>query len=94
MGRLIDQRYDVIDTLGSGGMADVYLARDGVLGRDVALKVLNRRFSGDWEFVERFRREARSAATLSHPMSCPSTTGARQRTERVISRWSTCPAAP
>ena len=71
MGRLIDQRYDVIDTLGSGGMADVYLARDGVLGRDVALKVLNRRFSGDWEFVERFRREARSAATLSHPHVVP-----------------------
>ncbi len=67
MGRLIDRRYDVVDTLGSGGMADVYLARDEVLGRDVALKVLNRRFSSDGEFVERFRREARSAATLSHP---------------------------
>ena len=71
MGGLIDRRYDVVDTLGSGGMADVYLARDEVLGRDVALKVLNRRFSGDGEFVERFRREARSAATLSHPHVVP-----------------------
>lgn len=67
MGELVDGRYEVVDTLGSGGMADVYLARDEVLGRDVALKVLNRRFSGDEGFVERFKREARSAATLSHP---------------------------
>ena len=67
MGELIDRRYNVVETLGSGGMADVYLAHDEVLDRDVALKVLNRRLSGDEEFVERFRREARSAATLSHP---------------------------
>ena len=71
MGELIDRRYEVMEALGSGGMADVYLAHDGVLDRDVALKVLNRRFSGDQEFVERFRREARSAATLSHPNVVP-----------------------
>lgn len=61
----------MVEALGSGGMADVYLAHDGVLGRDVALKILGRRFSGDGEFVERFRREAKSAATLSHPNVVP-----------------------
>ena len=71
MGEVIDKRYEVLGALGSGGMADVYLAHDEVLDRDVALKVLNRRFSGDAAFVERFRREARSAATLSHPNVVP-----------------------
>src|SRR5579884_1028943 len=64
---LIDSRYRVISRLGSGGMADVYLAEDRLLGRQVALKVLHRHFAEDSEFVERFRREASSAAALSHP---------------------------
>lgn len=64
---LVDGRFRVVGTLGSGGMADVYLALDERLGREVALKVLSRRFAGDREFVERFEREARAAATLSHP---------------------------
>src|SRR5829696_6560483 len=64
---LLDNRYDVGRTLGSGGMGEVYLARDRVLGRDVALKVLRRQYAGDGEFAERFKREARSAASLSHP---------------------------
>jgi eukaryotic-like serine/threonine-protein kinase len=64
---VVDGRYDVVRPLGSGGMAEVFLARDRVLGRDVALKVLRRQFAGDGEFAERFRREARSAASLSHP---------------------------
>src|SRR5918995_1547921 len=64
---VVDGRYDVARPLGSGGMAEVFLARDRVLGRDVALKVLRRQFAGDGEFAERFRREARSAASLSHP---------------------------
>jgi serine/threonine-protein kinase len=67
MEKLVDNRYEIIRPLGSGGVADVYLAHDEVLGRDVALKMLNRERSGDEEFVERFRREARSAAALSHP---------------------------
>ena len=66
-GTLIDGRYRVISRLGSGGMADVYCATDEQLGRSVALKLLYPRFAEDAEFVERFRREASSAAGLSHP---------------------------
>src|SRR3954447_9315898 len=64
---VLDNRYDVGRTLGSGGMGEVFLARDRVLGRDVALKVLRTQYAGDREFAERFKREARSAASLSHP---------------------------
>jgi eukaryotic-like serine/threonine-protein kinase len=64
---VIDGRYRVIRRLGSGGMADVYCAEDSQLGRRVALKVLHRRFAEDQQFVERFRREASSAAGLQHP---------------------------
>ncbi len=64
---LIDGRYKVLARLGSGGMADVYCAEDQQLGRKVALKLLHRRFAEDAEFVERFRREASSAASLQHP---------------------------
>src|ERR687883_973896 len=64
---ILDNRYDVGRPLGSGGMGEVFLARDRVLGRDVALKILRRQYAGDEEFAERFRREAMSAASLSHP---------------------------
>jgi serine/threonine-protein kinase len=64
---MIDGRYRVLHRLGSGGMADVYCAEDTQLGRRVALKLLYRRFAEDAEFVERFRREASSAAGLQHP---------------------------
>jgi eukaryotic-like serine/threonine-protein kinase len=66
-GTIVDGRYRVISRLGSGGMADVYLAQDQLLGREVAVKVLHHHFAEDHEFVERFRREASSAAALSHP---------------------------
>ena len=66
-GTIIDERYRVSARLGSGGMAEVYLAQDTLLGRQVALKLLHHRFAEDQEFVERFRREASSAAGLSHP---------------------------
>ncbi|HEV7585198.1 MAG TPA: Stk1 family PASTA domain-containing Ser/Thr kinase [Solirubrobacteraceae bacterium] len=64
---IIDGRYRVLSRLGSGGMADVYLAEDQLLGRHVAIKLLHHQFAEDQEFVERFRREASSAAALSHP---------------------------
>ena len=65
-GTLVDGRYRVQRRIGSGGMADVYCAEDLQLGRNVALKVLHERFADDSEFVERFRREASSAAGLQH----------------------------
>src|SRR5205085_1964482 len=67
IGALIDGRYRVVSRLGSGGMADVFLAQDQQLGRNVALKLLHRRFAEDPGFVERFRREAQAAAGLQHP---------------------------
>jgi beta-lactam-binding protein with PASTA domain/predicted Ser/Thr protein kinase len=63
---IVDGRYRVTGRIGSGGMADVYCAEDLQLGRTVALKILHRRFAEDGEFVERFRREASSAAGLQH----------------------------
>ena len=64
---IVDGRYRITGRIGSGGMADVYCAEDTHLGREVAIKVLYRRFAQDAEFVERFRREAKSAAGLQHP---------------------------
>jgi eukaryotic-like serine/threonine-protein kinase len=64
---LFDGRYLVIRRLGSGGMANVYLAEDEELGRRVAIKVLDEKHANDEQFVERFRREAKNAASLSHP---------------------------
>ena len=66
-GSVVDGRYQVLRKIGSGGMADVWLAEDAHLQRQVALKVLHTRFAQDREFVERFRREAESAAGLNHP---------------------------
>ena len=72
MGKtLIDDRYELRGPLGSGGMADVYLAHDEVLDRDVALKLLKEQYAKNERFVERFKREAHSAAALSHPNIVP-----------------------
>ena len=66
-GTVVDERYTIKEKIGTGGMADVFLAHDNELDRDVAIKVLHDRFAQDKEFVERFRREAQSAAGLQHP---------------------------
>ena len=67
IGTLFDGRYQIQRKLGAGGMANVYLAEDQELGRRVAIKILNERHANDEQFVERFRREAKNAAALSHP---------------------------
>src|SRR5438045_496545 len=65
--RVYNGRYEIVQHLARGGMAEVFLARDLLLDRPVALKVLFPEFAADRSFVERFRREARSAANLNHP---------------------------
>src|SRR5436189_2226724 len=67
LGTVFDGRYKIIRKLGAGGMADVYLAEDQELGRRVAIKIRNDRHAADDQFIERFRREAKNAAGLSHP---------------------------
>src|ERR1041384_550164 len=67
LNTLFDGRYRIVRKLGSGGMANVYLAEAEALGRRVAIKILNERYANDDLFIERFRREAKSAAALSHP---------------------------
>lgn len=66
-GVFIADRYEVIDKVGAGGMSDVYKAKDHILGREVAIKVLKQEFSEDATFVAKFRTEAQSAAGLEHP---------------------------
>src|SRR5213595_2914564 len=65
LNTLFDGRYRILRKLGTGGMANVYLAEDQELGRRVAIKILNDRHAGDDQFVARFRREAKNAAGLS-----------------------------
>jgi serine/threonine-protein kinase len=66
-GDLLNQRYQLLERLGSGGMAEVFRARDLMLERSVAIKILHADYSSNKEFQERFRQEARAAANLSHP---------------------------
>ncbi len=66
-GTFLGNRYEIIEKIGSGGMSDVYRAKDHSLGRDVAIKVLKSEFSQDSSFVTKFRAEAQSAAVLEHP---------------------------
>lgn len=66
-GMMISDRYEIIDRVGSGGMADVYKAKCHRLNRYVAIKVLKQEYSSDAKFVAKFRAEAQSVAGLSHP---------------------------
>lgn len=67
IGKRISGRYKIIKMIGGGGMANVYLARDMILDRDVAVKILRLDFADEEEFIRRFQREAQSATSLNHP---------------------------
>ena len=66
-GQKVNERYEIIKTIGEGGMANVYLANDTILDRKVAIKVLRGDLSNDEKFIRRFKREALSVSNLSHP---------------------------
>jgi eukaryotic-like serine/threonine-protein kinase len=66
-GALLNNRYQLLERIGTGGMADVFRARDLMLERTVAIKILHETYSNDKAFQDRFRQEARAAANLSHP---------------------------
>lgn len=66
-GKILDERYELMEKIGSGGMADVYKAKDILLDRIVAVKILHSSFAEDNDFIVRFRHEAQSAGKLSHP---------------------------
>src|SRR3954471_16457968 len=67
VGDVLSDRYELEELVGSGGMSSVYRAHDSLLDRKVALKILHSHYNEDEEYVERFRREARAVARLSHP---------------------------
>src|SRR5207253_11143749 len=71
VGRVLGGRYRLIREIARGGMASVWQAEDTLLDRLVAVKLLHPQFADDPEFLERFRREARAAASLSHPNIVP-----------------------
>ena len=66
-GALLNNRYQLLERIGTGGMADVFRARDLMLVRSVAIKILHEAYSDDQAFQDRFKQEARAAANLSHP---------------------------
>ena len=67
VGEVLADRYELEELVGTGGMSSVFRAHDRLLDRKVALKILHQQYSGDDDYVERFKREARSVAALSHP---------------------------
>ena len=67
IGRFLNNRYEILESIGVGGMADVYKALDHTLNRYVAIKVLKEELNSDETFVKKFRQEAMAAASLSHP---------------------------
>ena len=66
-GQKINERYEIVTSIGEGGMANVYLAHDAILDRDVAIKVLRGDLENNEKFIRRFQREAKSVSNLSHP---------------------------
>ena len=86
---IVNDRYRVERSVGRGGMAEVFLAHDLLLDRPVALKVLFPEYANDPNFVERFRREAQSAAGLTHPNIVAVYDWARSTTPTSL-QWSLC----
>ena len=66
-GKMLENRYEILEKIGVGGMATVYRAKCHVLNREVAVKVLKDEFTTDSEFIKRFNSEAQAAASLTHP---------------------------
>ena len=66
MNKIIAERYELLDVIGRGGMADVYLANDTILNRTIAIKILRTSLAKDPVYIARFQREASAAAALSH----------------------------
>ena len=66
-GKLLGNRYEIIEKIGNGGMATVYKAKCHVLNRYVAVKILKDEFTTDQEFIKRFEVEAQAAASITHP---------------------------
>ena len=67
IGKMIDNRYEILEKIGVGGMATVYKARCKLLNRNVAVKILKDEFTTDSEFIKKFNSEAQAAASLTHP---------------------------
>ena len=87
-GALLNKRYQLLEQLGAGGMSNVYRARDLMLERNIAIKVLHEKYSQDPAFQERFKMEARAAANLSHPNIVTSTISA-STSGSYTSSWNT-----
>ena len=66
-GKMLENRYEILEKIGVGGMATVYRAKCHVLNREVAVKVLKDEFTTDSEFIKRFNSEAQAAGSLTHP---------------------------
>jgi len=87
IGMCISGRYEIIEKVGAGGMADVYKARDNRLNRYVAIKVLKQEYSADTKFVTKFRAEAQSVAGLAHPNIVMRYMMSVRKTDFIISLW-------